>query len=237
MKKIVAGLLLITVAFAAAAQSTIINDANAEIRNITAFTGISVSGAIDIYLTQGNEDAIAVSANDAKYRDRIKAEVKGGTLTIWYDNEGMRWSGGNKKLKAYISFKSINQLKATGASDVFINGTLKASDLDLKLTGASDLKGILDIGTLVANISGASDMTVSGKIDMLKVAASGASDLKDYGLVVQTCEANASGASDIKITVEKELTADATGASDIVIRGNGVIKKMTKSGASSVRKS
>jgi len=228
---------MISTVFFAMAQKTIINDANAEKRNVPGFTGINVSNAIDIYLSQGDEDGIAVSATEIKYRDRIKTEVKDGILTIWYNNEGMHWATGSKKLKAYISFKSINRLKAAGASDVFINGILKANDFDLTLSGASDLRGAVDIVNLKASISGASDMTVSGKVGSLHIDASGASDLKDYGLVVQNCDAEASGASDIKITVEKELNARASGASDIIIKGNGVIKKMSKSGASSIKKS
>jgi hypothetical protein len=237
MKKIIASALMIGTVLFAMAQKTIINDANAEKRNVPGFTGIHVSNAIDIYLTQGDEDGIAVSATETKYRDRIKTAVKDGILVISYDNEGMHWATGSKKLKAYISFKNINRLKASGASDVFINGVLKANDFNLTLSGASDLKGAVDIMDLTASISGASDMTVSGKVGSLHIDASGASDLKDYGLVVQNCDAEASGASDIKITVEKELNARATGASDIIIKGNGVIKKMSKSGASSIKKS
>jgi len=237
MKKTLAGILMISIAFTAGAQQTIVNDANAEQRKVPAFTGISVSHAIDIYLTQGDEDGIAVSATEIKYRDRIKTEVKDGILTIWYANEGLNWATGNKKMKAYISFKNINKLRASGASDVFINGTLKAADLNLNLSGASDMKGMVDIGNLTADISGASDITVTGKVGSLNIEASGASDLKNYDLVVQNCDARVSGASDIKITVEKELNASASGASDIIIRGNGVIKKMSKSGASSIKKS
>ena len=229
---------MISTVFFSAAQNTVINDANAEKRNVPGFTGISVSSAIDLYITQGSEDGIAVSAGEIKYRDRIKTEVKDGILTIWYDSDGMHWPTGNKKMKAYVSFKNINKLKASGASDVFINGTLKAVELDLHLSGASDLKGVIDIEKLTAgSISGASDMTVSGSVGSLEITASGASDFKDYDLVVQNCEAHAAGASDIRITVEKELNASASGASDISIRGNGVIKKMSKSGASSIKKS
>ncbi len=237
MKKIFCLLLTVSLAFFATAQKTVINDANAEKRNVPGFTGIHVSSAIDIYLTQGDEDGLAVSAAETKYRDRIKTEVKDGILTIWYDSDGLHWSTGNKKMKAYISFKNINKLTASGASDVFINGTLKAINLDLKLSGASDMKGALEVENMVAKISGASDMDVTGKIGSLNIDASGASDLKNYNLVVQNCDAEASGASDIKITVEKELNANASGASDIIIRGNAVIKKMNKSGSSSIKKS
>jgi hypothetical protein len=236
MKKIFLNIMLLSVVFFANAQKTIVNDANAEKRNVTAFTGIRVSHAIDLYLTQGDEDGIAVSATETKYRDRIKTEVKDGILKIWYDNEGFKWNMGNKKMRAYVSFKNISKLHASGASDVFVNGTLKATDLDMDLSGASDFKGDIDITNLKANISGASDITASGKVGSLVIDASGASDFKGYDLVAQTCDAEASGASDIKITVDKELNARASGASDIRIKGNGVIRKMSNSGASSVKK-
>lgn len=237
MKKIFAGILMMAIVSGAAAQKTIVNDANAEKREVPAFSGISVSSAINLYISQGDEEGVAVSASEIKYRDRIKTEVKDGILSISYNNEGMHWASGNKKLKAYISFKNISRLTASGACDVFVNGVLKADKLDLRLSGASDMKGVVDIGDLDASISGASDMTISGKVGSLHIDANGASDLKSYDLVVQNCDAEASGASDIRITVEKELNARASGASDIIIRGNGVIKKSNKSGASSIRKS
>lgn len=236
MKKIIAGLLMVFTVFFANAQKTIVNDANAEKRNIPGFTGISVSGGIDIYITQGGEDGIAVSASETKYRDRIKTEVKDGLLKIWYDSEGMSWGTGNKKLRGYISFKNINQLHASGSSDVYISGTLKATDLTIRLSGSSDLKGTVDIENLKAGMSGASDITINGKVGSLNIDASGSSDFKDFDLVTQNCEAHVSGSSDIQITVEKELNATASGSSDIRIKGNGVIKRMNTSGSSSIKK-
>lgn len=236
MKKIIAGILMVSTVFFAAAQKTIVNDANAEKRNVPGFTGIAVSGGIDIYLTQGNEDGIAVSATEIKYRDRIKTEVKDGMLKIWYENDGVSWGAGNKKLRAYISFKNINQLHASGSSDVYISGTLKAADLAIRLSGSSDLKGAVDIENLKANMSGASDIIISGKVGSLNIDASGSSDFKDFDLVVQSCDAHVTGSSDVRITVEKELNAHASGSSDIVIKGNGVIRKMSTSGSSSVKK-
>jgi Putative auto-transporter adhesin, head GIN domain len=236
MKKIIAGVLMVSTVFFAGAQKTIVNDANAEKRNIPGFTGISVSGGIDIYITQGNEDGIAVSASEQKYRDRIKTEVKDGLLKIWYESEGMNWGGGNKKLRAYISFKNINQLHASGSSDVFISGVLKATELTIRLAGSSDLKGTVDIENLRTDMSGASDITISGKVGSLNIDASGSSDFKDYDLVAQNCDAHVSGSSDVQITVEKELNASASGSSDIRIKGNGVIKKMSTSGSSSIKK-
>ena len=60
MKKLLV-LIISMISLSAFAQETkVINDANAVIRNVSgSFTGISVSSGIDLYLTQGNEEAVA----------------------------------------------------------------------------------------------------------------------------------------------------------------------------------
>ncbi|HET7896757.1 MAG TPA: DUF2807 domain-containing protein, partial [Flavisolibacter sp.] len=64
----------------------VINDPNAEPRNVGSFSGVSVSGGIDIYVSYGNE-AVVVSASKTEFRDRIKTEVENGILKIWYDSK------------------------------------------------------------------------------------------------------------------------------------------------------
>ncbi len=214
----------------------VISDANAQKRDVSGFHAIQVSSAIDLTLSQGNEEAVAVSASDTKYLSNIHTEVKDGVLRIWYENVGRHISFGSKKLRAYVSVKSLDRLDASGASDVTINGNIHSNQLELRLSGASDFKGAVETGSLRVSISGASDAMVRGTAGSVTIDASGASDFKGFDLVSQTCDLNASGASDIKITCDKELNATASGASDVHIRGQGVIRKMHNSGASSIKK-
>jgi hypothetical protein len=51
------------------------------------------------------------------------------------------------------------------------------------------------------------------------------------------CNVKASGASDIKITVNKELSAQASGASDVRYKGERIIRDLKTSRSSSVSKS
>lgn len=230
-------LTLITVLLASiGVQAQEVNDPNAEIRTVGTFHGISVSSAFNVYLSQANEEAVAVSAASIKDREMIKVEVKNGILFISLDSD-WKWTKGNRKLKAYISFKKIDQLKISGACDVFMTGILQAEVLSIHQSGASDFKGKLDVGKLTIDLSGASDMMVSGNATQLSVEASGASDFKGFDLLSEICSAKASGASDIKITVNKELSAQASGASDVKYRGNGTTKDIKSSGSSSVSRS
>ncbi len=218
------------------AQKTIISDANAERRSVGNFSSIDISGGIDLYLSQGDEDGIAVSASDARYVEYIKTAVFNGVLTISYQGDGWKYRSGNRKMVAYVSFKLLTGINASGASDIYVNGSLKADKFKLKLSGASDFKGSVDINSLDLSQSGASDATILGKITHLVIEASGASNFKGYGLEAETCDAKASGASDIKIAVSKELYAEATGASSINYKGNGIAKEVRSSGASNIRR-
>lgn len=233
-------LLLAFASFASLRAQLTINDPNAEVRDAKNFHGISVSNAFDVFITQGNEEAVAVSASEQKYRDNIGVEVKDGILKIWFKSEGKHWNGwkGDKmKLKAYVSFKNIDKLSASGATDIHVTGSMNADDLSIDLSGASDFKeGKVNAKKLTVTTSGASDVNISGTATELDIEASGASDFKGFDFATDYCNAKASGASSIDITVNKELSAHATGASDVHYKGDGLIKEIRTSGASNVSK-
>jgi hypothetical protein len=218
------------------AQKSIINDPNAIVRNVKGFHAIKVSNAIDLFLSQGDEEAVAVSSNDTKYRDRIRTEVENGVLKIWLDREGWSWDHGNKKLKAYVSCKTLDKLEASGASNILVNGVISGDRMELHLSGASDFKGSVKFNGFSIDQSGASDITINGSVGDLQIDASGASDTKGFDLITDNCSARVSGASDIKITVNKELNVHASGASSISYKGSAVIRDLKSSGASGISK-
>ena len=225
---------MIAIVFTSFAQKTI-NDANAEVRQVGSFHGISVSNAFDVYISQGNTEAVAVSAADKEIRDRIEVEVKDGILQIRLKKDGWKWTRRDQKLKAYISFISLDRLTVSGACDVFVDGTLKADELKINLSGASDIKNVkLDVKKLDIHISGASDMKANGVATQLTIDANGASKFRGTDLATDFCNARASGASDITILVNKELSANVSGASGVKYKGEGVIRDIKTSGASKI---
>lgn len=236
MKKILFPIVLALLAFTTQAQKSFINDPNAEPRTISGnFSAIKISGGIDLYLSQYDSESVAVSASNEKFRENIKTVVENNTLKIYYDG-GNNWVGGNKKLKVYVSFENLVSLEANGASDVQVAGNITVPNLAIEMTGASQFKGEVKVDQLTIKLTGASDLRISGSATTVSVQSTGASDVKAYDLITETCTAKASGASDINITVNKELNAHASGASDIFYKGNAVVTDRHSSGASSVSK-
>lgn len=235
MKKLFSLVFFATIVSAATAQKTI-NDANAEKRSASSYHAIEVSGGIDLFLSQG-EESVAVSASESKYRDRIKTEVNNGVLKIWYDtksNVNMDW--GNRKMKAYVSFKTLDKLRGSGGSDIQVDGSIKTTELDLAVSGGSDFIGKVEANELKVNTSGGSDVKISGTVIKLAIDASGGSDFNGYDLAADVCNLEASGGSDVHITINKELSAEASGGSDVFYKGNGTVREMRSSGSSSIKK-
>lgn len=74
-------LLIACVAFAMAGMAqgnTVVEDKNAEVRNVSGFHAIVVEDGIDLHLIQGTTEAVAISAANVKFRSNIKTEVVGG---------------------------------------------------------------------------------------------------------------------------------------------------------------
>jgi len=237
MKKLLV-LLVSLISLSAFAQDTkVINDANATARNVGgSFTAINVSSGVELYLTQGNEESVAVSASEQKYLDRLKTELVNGTLKIYFDNKGMTWKSGTRKLKAYVSFKTLARLDVSSGSAVSVSGSIQSDKLDMDVSSGAQFTGTIHVKELNADVSSGAGIKVSGDAGKLKVDVSSGADFKGYDFAVDYCNASASSGAAVHITINKELSAKASSGGDIKYKGEGLIRDIKTSSGGAVKK-
>lgn len=236
--KILLSFLMVFVALAATAQQTkVYNDPNAKTRSISgSFKKISVSSGVELYLTQGNETALAVSVSDSKYEERFKTEVEDGVLKIYYDNKGVTWTNDkNRKLKAYLSVTRIEGLKASAGSKVVFSNQLSAENFDLSVSSGAILNGSLKVNVLNASVSSGALSTVSGTASSLTVTASSGAIFKGYDLKTENCTASANSGAVVNIEVQKQLNASANSGGVVSYKGNASVNKGTVHSGGAVR--
>ena len=238
MKKVLLSLITLVTVAAFAQEKTVVADANAQQRTVSgSFTGINVSSGVDLYLTQGNEESVAVSASDQKYMDRFKTVVENGVLKIYFDNKGINFAINDKrKLKAYVSFKTLEKLHASGGADVKIQGSLDLADLDVKFTSGSSFNGKIKAKALTVEQNSGSSINVSGSAEKIKVDVSSGAIFKSYDLAVDYCDAKASSGGSVRVTINKELTAKANSGGGVKYKGDAVIKEINVNSGGSVKK-
>ncbi len=239
MKKLTVLLLAFVMAIPAFSQQ--FNDANAVIRDVKGYHALKVSHGIKVYLSQGSEESVAVSADDAAYRDRIITEVVNGVLVIRFNHDEWKvWKNyGVKHLRVYVSAKQIDGLDLSSGAHVKIDGTLRSGMLDLDASSGAVLEGAVDIADMKADMSSGAVVTISGKVTRkLTVDGSSGSIFKGYDLITENCDAGTSSGAGVQITVNKELSVDASSGGYIRYKGEGLIRDVkTSSGGSVSRKS
>jgi len=234
MKKLFIGLAFLLYHLSSFAQDQMVMDEHASVRELNEkFNKIAISQNIKLIISQGNDIALAVSASQEKYKDNIKTEVKNGTLNI-YSGGDSRWSSKAQNLTVYLSFKEIESIEASGASDVIVLGVLNLKKINIGLSGASKLRASFKVELLMMDLSGACKANMQGNVVQLNIECSGASDVNGYKLEAEKANVNASGASDIMITVTKELNAEASGASHIYYKGNATVTNVREGGVSKI---
>lgn len=197
---------------------------------IKSFDGIDISSAFDIELTQGNSESLVIEAQE-NIMDHIVVEVVGGTLKIYVKGNIRRV----KQMKAYISFKMIDEIELSGACDLIGMNKFELKELYIDLSGASDIRINLDANEINIEASGATEIELRGTANELEIDISGASDINTLDLVVDDVVIDASGASTIKVFANKDLRVDASGATKVRYKGSPSIS-FDSSGASSIRR-
>jgi hypothetical protein len=198
MKKTFLSLLFLAgLATTSFAQKTI-KDANAEKRIVSSFHGIDVATGIELTLTKGATEEVAVSASETEFRDKIVTEVVNGILKIHYETK----------------------TGATTGAEVNIEGVLEATTLDLKVNTGGVVEGEVNIGTLNVDQNTGSKITLSGKVDKLDAEGSTGSKFMGENLNTNTCSAEMGTGAGIYISVEKELNVKANTGGYVKYKGN-----------------
>ncbi len=204
-----------------------------ENREVPDFEKIEVSSALDVILKEGSNPSIIVEA-DEKHMDNIITEVDGQTLNIYC-----------KKIKKFRKIvitvtyvNPIDEILVSGASDVKNEGTLKANNLTLKASGASNLNLQIVSNNLKVSSSGASDIDLAGKSSESIIKCSGASDVNAYDLISNTVKCSVSGASDLTVKVNTMISGKVSGASDLKYASdnNNIKVNVEESGASDIKR-
>lgn len=205
-------------------------------RTVSDFTGLSVSSGIDVYLTQGSSEKLTLEAKGIDEED-VRSEVRNGTLKLYIDRKGINWGlnfGRDRYVKAYVTFRQLRNLQASGGADVFGQGTLSFNDLNVEASGGSDVKLNLKATELNASASGGADLYLEGTARSLNANGSGGADLDARKLVAETGNANSSGGSDVYINATRELSLKASGGSDIYYYGSARVLAKSESGGSDI---
>lgn len=200
---------------------------------VSGFNKLSMGSAFKIDVKQGGSYSVTATGR-AEDLDDMESAVKGGTLHLGYKNKG--WNRNRKTVEISIVMPALEAVEFSGASKANVARFSNVKNMDIEVSGASQVTMSVASPKVAVEVSGASSLTLNGEGDVLTGEVSGASSLKGRDFSAKTVNIDASGASSAAIVASNTVNAEASGASSIRYSGGAKDIRSNTSGASSVKR-
>jgi len=200
-------------------------------RAVTPLQTVEIQDGIDLFITQGTVEKLQIEA-DENLQEYIKTEVNQGVLKI-YLSKGI-WK--SKRLKAHLTIVNINELSASGGSDVETVGILKLNEISVICSGGSDAKLNIEAEKIKFKASGGSDGFLVGSAKNFLAKGSGGSDIHAFDLKSGDCFIEVNGGSDAEVNASGNLNVSASGGSDVAYKGTPTNIDSNMSGGSGLKR-
>jgi hypothetical protein len=201
-------------------------------RKVTDFKQLDIAGAYKIMLKQDSSLTVSVTADD-NILELIKTEVEGDKLKISTNKKNICTSG---DITVTIGIRHLEAIKASGAVTVTSKGKVITKNIDLDLSGATNINLDLNAADVHTEGSGVTEITLRGQASSHFINLSGGGRIHAFDFTVGNYDLSLSGASECDINVLHELTVNSSGASSINYKGNPSTVNNKKSGISSIKK-
>lgn len=204
-------------------------------RQVTAFTAISVSSGIDLYLEQGPLEKVAVEGDPDEISEII-TEVKNGTLHIYRKNKRILDFNFHNSCEVYVTARILETLDASAGSEVKGQTRFTGSEFRLNSSSGSEVKMDLEYDKIKADASSGSEIHVKGKTQFFEVSASSGSEINACELPAKIVYANASSGGQACVNAVSELHGNASSGGDIDYEGSPGLLDINKSSGGKVSK-
>ncbi len=203
-------------------------------RNVSSFDEVSVSGSLDVYLERGNNESVRIEVRGIDPSE-IRTEVSGRKLKIYRQNR-IRW-GGNVKGKIYITYRNLQGLQSSGSSDIYGDGHIDADRFKIGCSGSGNITlDDLNAEELDVHISGSSDIRLVGSVGSQELHISGSGDYDAFDLKCEKTTISISGSGNADVVAQKSLKVSVSGSGNIRYIGNPDYLDTSSSGSGSIRK-
>lgn len=199
------------------------------------FDEVTISSFFDILIDQGDVWNVTVKGNNEEL-DEVYLNQVGNRLEVNYREDDWEWwkDQSSDKPILYITMPALEYLQVVGDCDGEVTG-FQNNEMNVKMTGASDIYMNVDVEDLELKLTGASQVELRGYGHHLHVEIIGASKFEGYQFRADRASIKAVGASKAEVFASEEIDIDAAGMSKVKYRGTNKVS-INSSGVSTVSK-
>ncbi len=185
-----------------------------EHRTVGDFTKVQLEGAFNLFITQGNSNALALEAKKQSVIHRLHTEVRGETLYITTDDNMDK----AKKLTVYLQVKDLSLLKVLGATKVYSKNPL-TNDLRVELLGAAKVRLLVQNKQLEFHAQGVSSSIIKGKVQQADFQMEGMGKLDAEELICTDAHVYLAGFCKANLYVKNKIMGNIEGFCKLAVAG------------------
>jgi len=217
MKKILLSFVLVLLTLVPAISQKVVYDDNVQKRDISSFHAIETSSGIEVIMSKGDKEELAVSVGNPEYLNEVRTVVENGVLKLSRNSDWKIWKQWKSwKVKVYVSYVNVDVIKANSG------GSITGSDVSF--------------AKLTAHINSGGSISLTGKVESLDVDGNSGGQFRGYSLSANNCIAHVSSGAGIQVTVNKEISAKANSGGFVRFKGDGLIRDINVNSGGSVKR-
>lgn len=207
-----------------------------EDRNVSNFKNVDVSGAATVLVSQGDRASVRIEA-DENLMQYIEVNQEGDKIIV-KERPGFHLLPANKdRIKVYVTAPVYNSIEASGACDIVTQNKLSNSEnLDVRVSGAGNIRMELEAPRLAAEVSGSGSINLKGETKDVNIELTGAGDAHCFDLKSENAKVEVTGAGSAEVYASVRLDVEVSGVGSVKYKGNASLGDKEVSGAGSVQK-
>jgi hypothetical protein len=207
-----------------------------ENREVSGYSGLSLSGNMNIQMTYGNSNTITVEA-DENLLSYIETVVENGNLVVKSKDKVSLKS--KSKLIVYVTLTKVTSLKVSGSGSITGNGDFtNDSRTSIAVSGSGNINvGMNSFNETKIDISGSGNVTLKGKsTNNIDATISGSGNIDCSDVACNDVFAQVSGSGNIRVYANKSIDAKVSGSGNIYYRGAATNLNIKSSGSGKIIK-
>lgn len=190
-----------------------------EERSVSDFNNVALNGAGELYIEQGETEALTVEADD-NLMQYITTEVKGSTLELGLKpNLNLLFSA---KIVYHLKVKDLNSVSISGSGKVY-SDSIQTGNLNLSTSGSGKFEiGDVQATKLDVSTSGSGEFVLSGKADQVDVSIGGSGKFNCPDLEAKTVAVSIAGSGEVTTWATNSLEVHISGSGNVRYYGNPV---------------
>jgi hypothetical protein len=200
-----------------------------ETRDVTGFTGISLSLPAKVTIKQGGKEGLTIEADD-NFLPLIETVVERGQLRIRPTEKNMNFKGRSMKLNITVDVINIDSLSVAGSGDI-VADQLNSPKLKTSIAGSGDVNiKALTADSVKASIAGSGDLNLGGSANEFEASIAGSGTVKADRLKAKSVVLKIAGSGDASVWATENMKLSIAGSGDVKYWGDA---KVTQSVAGS----